>query len=327
MAAIAAVAGAQTSPKTPTTGPSTSKSTPAAPTATSTKPITAASSAVAPWIKLPPGVPRVAHGPVKIPFALRYEDITDRRRPRGRGREALAHQVHRVARGRRRQIRLLGGPWTASHRPGRQAGTRPRWQAQNGRSAADGDPAGRGRVIPGFDHGLEGMRVGGKRRMFIPWQMAYGTHALPDRPDHPGIPAKSDLIFDVELVDVTDTPAPQRATMPVQHPGVPPQPHASPQPNAAPAAPAAPAPPAASDPAQPLDELPRLPLPRHLLNLRRPRANSACATRRACAVVNARAGNYAGPTATEVGFIRSGHAGRQPGVAQVRDRRCADFGF
>ena len=29
-----------------------------------------------PWIKLPPGVPRVAHLPVKMPFALRYEDIT-----------------------------------------------------------------------------------------------------------------------------------------------------------------------------------------------------------------------------------------------------------
>ena len=30
---------------------------------------------MAPWIKLPLGVPQVAHGPVKIPFALRYEDI------------------------------------------------------------------------------------------------------------------------------------------------------------------------------------------------------------------------------------------------------------
>jgi peptidylprolyl isomerase len=118
-----------------------------------------------------------------------------------------------------------------------------------------------GRVIPGFDYGLEGMRVGGKRRIFIPWQMGYGTHAIPDRPGHPGIPAKSDLIFDMELVEVTDMPAPQRATMSIQRPGVPPatapihpgpgvplQPGVGPRPNAAPAAPATPS---ASAPAQP----------------------------------------------------------------------------
>ena len=60
-----------------------------------------------------------------------------------------------------------------------------------------------GRVIPGFDYGLEGMKIGGKRRIFIPWQMAYGTaRSRPSRPPGltgPGIPAKSDLIFDVEL--------------------------------------------------------------------------------------------------------------------------------
>jgi peptidylprolyl isomerase len=121
-----------------------------------------------------------------------------------------------------------------------------------------------GRVIPGFDYGLDGMRVGGKRRIFIPWQEAYGTRAIPDRPEHPGIPAKSDLIFDVELVDVTDAPTPQRATMPFQRPGVPPatapvhpgpgvppQPGASAQPNAAPATPPVSAPAQPSTPAQP----------------------------------------------------------------------------
>jgi peptidylprolyl isomerase len=111
-------------------------------------------------------------------------------------------------------------------------------------------PQGVGRTIPGFDYGLTGMRIGGKRRLFIPWQMAYGTRNIPDRPDQPGIPAKSDLIFDVELVEVTDMPQPQRATMPVQHPGVPPQPGASPQPNAAPATPPASAPAQPSTPAQ-----------------------------------------------------------------------------
>jgi peptidylprolyl isomerase len=76
-------------------------------------------------------------------------------------------------------------------------------------------PQGKGGTIIGFDQGFEGMRIGGKRRLFIPWQLAYGTREMPDRgPDHPGIPAKSDLIFDVELVEVSEMPAPQ------PHPGM-----------------------------------------------------------------------------------------------------------
>ena len=116
-------------------------------------------------------------------------------------------------------------------------------------------PQGLGRVIPGFDWGLAGMRIGGKRRIFIPWQLAYGEHAIPDRPDHPGIPARSDLIFDVELVDVTDMPQPRPMMMP-PHPGasVPPStaPHPA-EPDAKPAAPSAaqPSAPAQPPPAQP----------------------------------------------------------------------------
>jgi peptidylprolyl isomerase len=118
-------------------------------------------------------------------------------------------------------------------------------------------PQGMGRVIPGFDYGLEGMKIGGKRRIFIPWQMAYGTRAIPDRPDHPGIPAKSDLIFDVELVDQTDMPQPPQMPRPGMpgHPmpgGTPPHPGASAPPAAAPSAPATqPTAPAASAPTQP----------------------------------------------------------------------------
>ncbi len=70
-------------------------------------------------------------------------------------------------------------------------------------------PQGFGRVIPGFDQGFAGMKIGGQRRIFVPWQLAYGAQGRPG-PDaaHPGIPAKADLIFDVELVDVTDLPKP-----------------------------------------------------------------------------------------------------------------------
>jgi uncharacterized damage-inducible protein DinB len=60
---------------------------------------------------------------------------------------------------------------------------------------------GRRQVISGFDVGFEGMKVGGKRRIFIPWQLAYGEQG------RGRIPPKAELIFDVELLDVKD-PAP-----------------------------------------------------------------------------------------------------------------------
>jgi peptidylprolyl isomerase len=71
-------------------------------------------------------------------------------------------------------------------------------------------PAGAHRVIPGWDTGFQGMHVGGKRRLFIPYQLAYGEGGRP-----PHIPAKSDLIFDIELVSMSDTPpAPKQPTPP-----------------------------------------------------------------------------------------------------------------
>jgi uncharacterized damage-inducible protein DinB len=59
---------------------------------------------------------------------------------------------------------------------------------------------GRREVIPGFDAGFEGMKVGGRRRIFIPWQLAYGEAGRGQ------IPPKAELIFDVELVDAKDAP-------------------------------------------------------------------------------------------------------------------------
>jgi peptidylprolyl isomerase len=69
-------------------------------------------------------------------------------------------------------------------------------------------PVGAKRVITGFDTGFEGMHVGGKRRIFIPYQLAYGELGVPKRPDRPGngIPPKQMLIFDVELLSFSDTP-------------------------------------------------------------------------------------------------------------------------
>jgi peptidylprolyl isomerase len=70
-------------------------------------------------------------------------------------------------------------------------------------------PIGAHRVIPGWDLGLQGIRVGGKRRLFIPWQLAYGDKGNPG-----GIPPRADLIFDVELLSQSDTDPDAKAPAP-----------------------------------------------------------------------------------------------------------------
>ncbi|TLX53695.1 FKBP-type peptidyl-prolyl cis-trans isomerase [Stutzerimonas nosocomialis] len=56
---------------------------------------------------------------------------------------------------------------------------------------------GTGRVIKGWDQGLMGMRVGGKRRLFVPASLAYGERQVGEH-----IKPHSNLIFEIELLEV-----------------------------------------------------------------------------------------------------------------------------
>lgn len=61
-----------------------------------------------------------------------------------------------------------------------------------------------GRVIPGWDYGLEGMKTGGVRQLRIPGRLAYGVAGSPQG----GIPPNATLIFEAELVEIV-APLPQ----------------------------------------------------------------------------------------------------------------------
>jgi FKBP-type peptidyl-prolyl cis-trans isomerase FkpA len=72
---------------------------------------------------------------------------------------------------------------------------------------------GEGNVIKGWDQGVPGMKVGGKRKLTIPWPLAYGEAGSGD-----SIPPKAALKFDIELLEIEGAPpapsAPASATPP-----------------------------------------------------------------------------------------------------------------
>ena len=72
-----------------------------------------------------------------------------------------------------------------------------KFDSSRDRNAPFDFPLGEGRVIPGWDHGVEGMKVGGQRMLIIPPAMAYGSSGAGDV-----IPANAQLVFDIELLAV-----------------------------------------------------------------------------------------------------------------------------
>ncbi|MEG9438918.1 FKBP-type peptidyl-prolyl cis-trans isomerase [Edaphobacter sp. HDX4] len=126
----------------------------------------------------PPNVPKIAGTP-KALYALRYVDTQV-----GTGDLAKQQQYYTV--------RYTG--WLTD-------GTK--FDSSDDHPGAEPIvfPYGARRVIPGWDTGFEGMHIGGKRRLYVPYQLAYGESGRP-----PVIPPKANLIFDVELVAQSDTP-------------------------------------------------------------------------------------------------------------------------
>ena len=59
---------------------------------------------------------------------------------------------------------------------------------------------GAGRVIKGWDEGVQGMRVGSQRRLIIPVHLGYGERGTPGGP----IPPNATLVFDIELLGIEE---------------------------------------------------------------------------------------------------------------------------
>ncbi len=75
-------------------------------------------------------------------------------------------------------------------------------------------PIGQGQVIGGWDEGIPGMMVGGRRKLIIPPALAYGPNGQQDSNGNNIIPPNATLTFIVEMVSVQPGPTPSPVPTP-----------------------------------------------------------------------------------------------------------------
>jgi FKBP-type peptidyl-prolyl cis-trans isomerase len=103
----------------------------------------------------------------------------------GEGQEAVA--------GKMVEVHYTG--WL--HEPGAKDNKGKKFDSSVDRGQPFSFPLGGGRVIPGWDQGVAGMKEGGQRTLVIPSEMAYGKRGAGGV-----IPPDATLVFDVELLKV-----------------------------------------------------------------------------------------------------------------------------
>lgn len=113
---------------------------------------------------------------VVLPDGLEYVDLR-----KGSGAEAKAGKTVKV------------------HYTGWLADSKKKFDSSVDRHEPIAFKLGVGMVIKGWDEGIEGMKVGGRRQLRIPAKLGYGERGAGE-----AIPPNSDLIFDCALVEVSD---------------------------------------------------------------------------------------------------------------------------
>jgi FKBP-type peptidyl-prolyl cis-trans isomerase len=131
--------------------------------------------------------PVAAQNPAALPAASQVTTLTITDVKLGNGLEAVS--------GKAAIVQYTGWLYDAS--APNQRGTKFDSSLDRPGQIPFGFMVGAGRVIKGWDQGVVGMKVGGKRTLIIPPDLAYGANGAGGR-----IPPNATLIFDIELLDV-----------------------------------------------------------------------------------------------------------------------------